>query len=146
MIKLLGLGKTRIELAILFTLFSLCTNAKNEYSLVSVPEESGIKFERITEDADDVYLQKMKNSLFFGMGRNRTVAWCTLPAIAVSPDGQRIAYIFKKDNSSNIMVKNANQGGASIQRTFRTQVTGISWSTDGNLCFSEQRDRHNEIH
>lgn len=145
--RLLDFSKTRIELAVLFVLFSLCVNAKNDFASVSVPEESGIKFERITEDADCVQgLFGLKDTPYFGKGKFRTIAWWPLPELAVSPDGQRIGYIFEKNKSYNIMVKNATKGGASVQRTFRKKITGLSWSSDGNLCFTEQRDENNAIY
>ena len=47
------------------------------------------------------------------------VDWWVNPQIAISPDGQKIAYINLKNGTQNIMVKNAKKGGASVQRTFR---------------------------
>lgn len=45
------------------------------------------------------------------------------------------------------MIKNAAKGGASVQRTFRTNVEGFSWSPDGKtLCFTEVRGNHHGVY
>ena len=122
-----------------------------DYSLVFVPEEGGVKFEKITEDADYVsdYHRSLvrRSSTAFGSKQTNTLSWWVIPQIAVSPDGTRIGYINEKNNTTNIMVKSASKGGASIQRTFRTNVKGFSWSPDGKtLCFTEERGGHDGIY
>ena len=52
--------------------------------------------------------------------------WWANPQIAVSPDGSKIAYINQKNETNNVMVKPASAGGASVQRTFRTNVFDFS--------------------
>ena len=45
------------------------------------------------------------------------------------------------------MIKNAAKGGASVQRTFRTNVEGFTWSPDGKtLCFTEVRGNHHGVY
>lgn len=98
--RLLDFSKTRIELSVLFVLFSLCVNAKNDFASVSVPEESGIKFERITEDADCVKgLSGLKDTPYFGKGKFRTIAWWPLPELAVSPDGKSIYFLSQRGSA-----------------------------------------------
>lgn len=121
-----------------------------DFSSVSVPEEGGVKFERITEDADIVadysgtYATLVRNlSRSFNAQKTIRLDWWVLPQIALSPDGTRLAYIYQKNNTTNVMVKDAHKGGVSVQRTFCTSVQGVSWSPDGKtLCFTEVRNNH----
>ncbi len=117
-----------------------------DYGSINVPEEGTIRFERLTTDNDCVSYKRV--------GKNRTktlnkredllkMDWWANPQIAVSPDGSKIAYINQKNETNNVMVKPASAGGASVQRTFRTNVFDFSWSPDGNtICFTEYRDGH----
>ncbi len=119
-----------------FVLFGAEAKIKFDYSVVFVPEEGGVRFEKITEDADMV-------TDYGGALVGRSGDWWVMPQIAVSPDGSKIAYINEKNETTNVMVKNASKGGASTQRTFRTSVEGVSWSPDGQtLCFTEYRNKH----
>lgn len=124
---------------------------KFDYSLVFVPEEGGVKFEKITEDADMVadYGGEIvsKASGIFGSRKTNILDWWVVPQIALSPDGKKIGYINEKNKTTNIMIKSASKGGASVQRTFRTNVEGFSWSADGKtLCFTEVRGGHHGIY
>lgn len=124
---------------------------KFDYSLVFVPEEGGVKFEKITDDADYVadYEGRLvgKSTRIFNSSKTTTFSWWVLPQLAVSPDGKRIGYINEKNGTTNVMVKSASKGGASTQRTFRTNVEGFSWSPDGKtLCFTEVRNRRHGIY
>ena len=118
---------------------------KLDYSVVDVPEEGGIRFEKITEDADCVNSENLVSSAkgMFGVKNLSRIDWWVNPRIALSPDGTKLAYLNWKNKTSNIMVKDATRGGASTQRTFRTNVTDFTWSPDGKvLCFTEYRSGH----
>ena len=124
---------------------------KFDYSLVFVPEEGGVKFEKITDDADMVadYGGEIvrKAGGIFGSRKTNILDWWVVPQIALSPDGKKIGYINEKNKTTNIMIKSASKGGASVQRTFRTNVEGFSWSSDGKtLCFTEVRGGHHGIY
>ncbi len=128
---------------------SAAKKQKVDFSLVVVPEEGGIKFEKITEDADGVFYhdQIRRNVGIFGNRKSTTLDWWVNPQIALSPDGKKIGYINFKNNTSNIMIKNASTGGASVQRSFRTRVKDFTWSPDGKtLCFTEERGGHYGIY
>lgn len=117
-------------------------------SEIYVPEEGGIKFEKITEDADCVrfnHLVSKRNGIF---GNNSSmINWWVNPQIAISPDGEKIAYLNYKNQTANVMVKNASSGGSSTQRTFRSNVTDFTWSPDGKtICFTEYRNGHYGIY
>ena len=108
---------------------------KFDYSLVFVPEEGGVKFEKITDDNDMVASYKNglvgKTSGIFGSKKTTIIDWWVLPQIGVSPKGDKIGYINEKNGTTNVMIKSSSKGGASVQRTFRTNVQGFSWSPDG---------------
>lgn len=114
-------------------------------SVIDVPEEGGVKFEKITDDSDCVgshWLITSKDQNW-NPKKKKQLTWWVNPQIAVSPDGNRIGYINWKNQTSNVMVKNAAQGGASTQRTFRTNVRDFSWTPDGKtICFTEYRNGH----
>lgn len=132
---------------------------KFDYSNVFVPEEGGVRFEKITEDADMVadYGESRpprhspglvnKSSGVFGSKKTVVIDWWVLPQIALSPDGTRIGYINDKNGTTNVMIKSSSKGGVSVQRTFRTNVDGFTWSPDGKkLCFTEVRNGHHGIY
>ncbi|MBD5271891.1 MAG: hypothetical protein HDS42_01250 [Bacteroides sp.] len=118
---------------------------KLDYSVVDVPEEGGVRFERITDDADCVNSENLVSTSkgIFGVKNLSKIDWWVNPRIALSPDGTKLAYLNWKNRTSNVMVKDAARGGASTQRTFRTNVTDFTWSPDGKtLCFTEYRSGH----
>ena len=140
---------TTVLLLLLTISIEASKKPKFDYSLVVVPEEGGIKFERITEDADGIFSEFLvgKNSSFLGSMKKSTLDWWVNPQIAISPDGKKIGYINYKNKTSNIMIKSASKGGSSVQRTFRTNVEDFTWSHDGKtLCFTEIRGGHHGIY
>ena len=152
----------RLFLAVLaltaFILADARSKPKFDYSLVFVPEEGGVRFQKITDDADRVadYCYKAddhgKNGNLVGKSQSKsrktsTLDWWILPQIALSPDGTRLGYINEKNGTTNIMIKSATTGGASTQRTFRSNVQGFTWSPDGKeLCFTELRGGHQGVY
>lgn len=122
---------------------------KFDFSVVNVPEEGGVKFERITDDADCVFSDYPVNTRtgVFGKKKAMSVDWWVNPQIGLSPDGQKLGYLNFKNKTSNIMVKSAKSGGVSVQRTFRSNVEDFTWSPDGKtLCFTEVRNGHHGIY
>ncbi len=134
-------------LAISICLHSCATQQTVSYATVSVPEEGGINFVRITDDADKV-ANPVPTSAFASIGTSTNlITWWVNPIIAVAPDGSKIAYVNSKDKTTNIMEKSATTGGPSTQRTFRNSVTDFSWSPDGKkFCFSEYRNNISGIY
>jgi Tol biopolymer transport system component len=120
-----------------------------DLSIVSVPEESGAIFERITEEADCVFSRYLvrKGSNPLKSQSEQKLDWWINPQIAISPDGQQIAYITDRNNTSNVMIKNLHDGGSGTQRTFRSCIEDISWSSDGStICFTEFRNKHHGVY
>lgn len=128
---------------LLIGLFSQCTTTSPIiYSNVSVPEEGGIRFEKLTDETrDNVSGISTRNE--YGK-----FEWWVNSSIAVSPDGRRFAYLSYKNKQTNIMVASTERGGSgATQRTFRNWVTDLSWAPDGTqLYFSEQRNNTSAIY
>ena len=111
-----------------------------DYSVVSVPEESGMDFTMITSDNDYVCMPQVS--------RNRnSVSWYSNKIIGVSKDGNKIAFLSMRGDVTNIFVKDLMKQGASIQRTNRRAVLDFAYSPDGKyLTFSEASAQNNVIY
>lgn len=104
-----------------------------DYSIVSVPEESGIEFMKVSSTSDYVCMPIVERS------RNG-VNWFTNRILDVTNEGKHIAYLSLRNNTTNIFIKELGKQGGSIQRTNRSGVIDFSYSPDGKyICFSEQR-------
>lgn len=116
------------------------TAQKVDYSVVSVPEESGSQFVKITTDADCVCMPIVKRS------PKGKIDWLTNRILDISTDGSQIAYLSARNNTTNIFIKELDRQGGSIQRTNRTAVLDFSFSPDGQyICFTEIRGNTNQI-
>ena len=112
-----------------------------DYSVVSVPEESGTDFTQITTNKDYVCMPEVKRN----SNANR-IDWFSNRIIDVSRDGEHIAYLSWRNNTSNIFIKALDQQGSSTQRTNRMHVVDFAYSPDGQyICFSETRGGTNQI-
>lgn len=119
---------------------AVCLHAQQvDYSVVSVPEESGNQFIQITSDADRVCLPIVNR-------KNNRIDWLSNRILDVSVDGQHLAYLSARNNTTNIFIKDLSKQGSSIQRTNRTAVLDFAYSPDGKyICFSETRGNTNQI-
>lgn len=124
------------------SLLAICNCIKAQqvdYSIVSVPEESGIDFMQISTQSDYVCMPLVKRS----QGR---IEWLSNHILDISLDGNNIAYLSSRSNTTNIFIKELRKQGSSIQRTNRTGVLDFSYSPDGKfLCFSERRGKITQI-
>jgi Tol biopolymer transport system component len=110
-----------------------------DYSVISVKEESGIEFTKITTDNDYVCLPLVKRN-------SSGVNWYTNRILDISADGNDIAYLSSRNNTTNIFIKDLSKQGSSVQRTKRQHVLDFSYSPDGkNICFSESSGKNNQI-
>ena len=110
-----------------------------DFSVVSVGEESGLDFTRITQDGDGVCLPQVKRT-------SKGVNWYTNRIIDVTPDGQNIAYLSNRNGTTNIFIKELAKMGASRMRTNRQAVVDFSYSPDGKqICFSESKGKTNQL-
>ena len=110
-----------------------------DYSVVSVPEESGIEFMQVSTPSDYVCMPVVNRGTF-------GITWLSNRILDVSADGQSIAYLSMRNNSTNIFIKDLGRQGSSMQRTNRVGVLDFSYSPDGKyICFSEKRGNSNQI-
>lgn len=115
------------------------STAQVDYSVVSVNEESGMEFTRITSENDYVCMPEVRRS-------GSTVNWLSNRILDISTDGTQLAYLSARNNTSNIFIKDIGKQGSSVQRTNRQAVLDFSYSPDGKyICFSEQSGRYNQI-
>lgn len=130
----------KIALNTLLLLFTCSTFAqKVDYSVVFVPEESGNNITRFSSSGDYVYLPVVKRKL-------SGIEWSSNRILGISPDGTQLAYISKRNNTTNIFLSDINKQGGSVQRTNRQGIQDFSYSPDGSLmCFSEIRGKECQI-
>ena len=112
---------------------------KVDYSVVSVPEESGVEFLQISSDNDYVCMPLVKRPV-------SKIKWVTNHILDISKSGNEIAYLSWRNNTSNIFIKSLDKQGSSVQRTNRSAVQDFSYSPDGKyICFSEKRGKTTQI-
>ena len=112
---------------------------KVDYSIVSVPEETGIEFQQVTTPNDYICMPIVKRTA----GK---INWLSNRIIGIIPDGKSIAYLSYRNNTTNIFIKELGKQGSSIQRTNRSNVLDFSFAPDGKyLCFSEVRGKNSQI-
>ena len=112
---------------------------KVDYSVVYVPQESGIQFTCMTSDNDMVCMPTVKRS-------KTGVSWLTNRILDISLDNTQLAYLSARNDMTNIFIKNIQQQGSSRQRTNRQGVLDFCYSPDGQkIVFSEQSGRQNQI-
>ena len=122
-------------------LLSATAFAQNvDYSVVYVPQESGIQFTRMTSDNDMVCMPLVRRS-------RQGVSWLSNRILDVSIDNTQLAYLSARNDMTNIFIKNIQQQGSSRQRTNRQGVLDFSYSPDGQkIVFSEQSGKLNQIY
>ena len=104
---------------------------KVDYSVVSVSEEAGTDFTKITSAGDYVALPQVKRGA-------SGLSWLTNRIIDISPDGNTLAFVSARNNTTNIFLTDINRQSGTVQRTKRAAVLDFSFSPDGkNIVFSE---------
>ena len=110
-----------------------------DYSVVSVPEESGLDIMQVSSTNDYVSMPAIART-------KRELKWNYDRVLDVSYDGKSIAYISNRNGYQNIFIKELGKQGGAIQRTNRKTVVDFSYSPDGKqICFSENRGSYNQI-
>lgn len=110
-----------------------------DYSVVSVPEESGLELTKITNKGDYVCLPQV-------VRRGQEINWFSNRVLAPLPKSEEIAYLSFRNNATNIFIKDLLKQGGSRQRTNRTGVIDFSFSSDGkDLYFAETRGNTTSI-
>ncbi|MBO5216931.1 MAG: PD40 domain-containing protein [Alistipes sp.] len=131
----------RIFLVVLsMATFVFGANAQSvDYSVVSVPEESGLDIMQVTSANDYVCMPLVQR-------KGNSINWFSNKIIDISVDGKNIAYLSFRNNMSNIFIKELGKQGGSVQRTNRQNVIDFSYSPDGkHICFSENRGQSQQV-
>ncbi len=134
--------KKPIYVAIIIGLFLTgCKTQKVAYQLTSVPEEGGISFTQLTQEDENI--------IHPGISVNevtKALQWWAPPLLAISPDGEKLAYLAKQNNYHNLYIRNISGGRSKIQRTFNRNVYDMTYSPDGkNIAFTDKYDGNNNI-
>ncbi|MDR0792719.1 MAG: hypothetical protein LBE82_05385 [Chitinophagaceae bacterium] len=150
-IFILKLSKTAFFVLTCLLALNSCKSVQLiSYSNISVPEEGGINFVKLTSDDDGVASPGYRSTSQTGVTTNPSrngISWYNYAVIDVSPNGEKIGYINLKNTTTNVMIKSSSAGGGSVQRTFRTDVRGFTFSPDGKkICYTEFRDEHTGIY
>lgn len=121
--------------AIICCCFVVAKAQKVDFSVVSVPQESGIDFTCLTTENDYVCMPIVR--------RTRTgIEWLTNRILDVSNNGKNLAYLSVRNNTTNVFIKDIDRQGSSMQRTNREAVLDFSYSADGNfIVFSEMQGK-----
>lgn len=110
-----------------------------DYSVVSVPEESGIDFLQVTTTGDYVCMPTVKR-------RRNGLSWFSNRIIDISIQGTHIAYLSYRNEATNIFIKELGKQGGSVQRTNRKGILDFSYSPNGKfIVFSENRGTSHQI-
>lgn len=131
--------KLFITAACLMSAWGLSQAQQVDYSVVSVNEESGINFTKVTSDNDYVCMPQV-------IRKRGRIDWLSNRIIDISVDGQKLAYLSFRNNTTNIFIKDIKKMGGSVQRTNRQSILDFAYSPDGkNICFSEASGKNNRI-
>lgn len=121
-----------------------CTPQKilTDYLTVAEPEEGSLRLTQYTGEGDNVVHP------YIGFDRTTNIIrWYAAPLLAVSPDGNKIAYIALANDFKNLYLKDISGGRSTIQRTFNRDIMDMSYSPDGShIVFTENKGGDNNIY
>ncbi|MDE7410800.1 MAG: hypothetical protein K2M94_02030 [Paramuribaculum sp.] len=124
-------------IALTCVLTSTVSAQKIDYSVVNVPEESGLEFVKITKPSDYVAMPPV-------IRKSHSAQWLTNKILGISSDGNQLAYLSLRNGATNIFLKDLDKQGSAVQRTNRTAIQDFSFSPDGKyILFSEIRGKNN---
>lgn len=114
------------------------------------PEERALNLTKITNEANNDIVGIIHRGGMPGrfaaqaIGGNKKagICWNTNRLLDISPDGQQVAYLVRKDKQDNVMISSAFAPGAATQRTFRN-VWDFSWGGDGKIYFADYKSVDN---
>jgi len=119
-----------------------------DYSEVSVAEEGGAKFSKISNEGDKIIGPSVVTGSYSSpTGKIKTISWYAPPLIGMTSDGKNIGFISNNGDVNNIYMKSTEGGAALIQRTYKGGCFDLAFSHDGkNICFSDNSDGNQNIY
>jgi Tol biopolymer transport system component len=111
------------------------------YMTVAVPEEGSLTLTQYTRDDERVLHP------WVGIdSETKIIRWYAAPLIAISPNGEKIAYIASNNEFNNLYLKNVKGGKSTVQRTFNRNIMDMSYSPDGKyIAFTERKSGNDNI-
>ena len=120
-----------IVAALLFT--GCVTTIPIAYHLTSVPEEGGISFTQLTQEDEHVAHPVII------ITESGDIRWYAAPLLALSPNGEKLAYLASNNNYYNLYIRNMKGGRSKVQRTFNRNVSDMAYSPDGlHIAFTDK--------
>lgn len=127
--SLLGLATGALFLA-------SCATTQINYSITSVAEEGGMQFTQLNNPEEE-------NTVGPGIYTSGIrLVWNAAPLMAISPDGEKLVYVQRKNNIDNLYLRSTKGGASVMQRTFSANsIAGCSYSPDGkHISYSDKKD------
>ena len=101
-------------------LLASCGSIKvSNYLEAFTPEESGLNLVKLTDESTNSIIAgnatkepSLANRAYYknwswAYSAEAHFRWCPLRSLAISPDGSKLAYLYKANGQTNIMVRNA---------------------------------------
>lgn len=140
------LNLKHIGLGLLCLSVSLGCAAKKNNDQTYVVEEAGLNITKITDhNTNSVIGATTTKGSFWSLpflkslkaGSSKAkISWYPVRTLAISKDGEELAYMTRKNKQDNVMVRKVSGAGASTQRTFR-DVFDFCWAPDDNIIFAD---------
>jgi Tol biopolymer transport system component len=125
----------------LMLLFGCSPKIMIDFLTVSVPEEGSLKLTQYSREDENIVHP------YIGLDPTSGVLkWYAAPLLAVSPDGNKIAYIASSNGFNNLYLKDISGGRSIIQRTFNRDIMDMSYSPEGKyIVFTERKGGDDNI-
>jgi Tol biopolymer transport system component len=112
------------------------------YLTIAVPEEGSLRLTQYTSEDEQVVAPMIIKDKLTGH-----LVWYAAPLLAVSPDGEALAYLGYSNNFKNLNIKKVSGGRTTVQRTFNRDVMDMSYSPDGKfIAFTERKGGNDNIY
>lgn len=135
----LTMYKTRKTLFFVSVIILLGSCKMYRYGTVASKEEAGMRFIQISPEGEMIVGPHILNNLIH-------FRWYPGKVLAIDNEGQKLAFLGLADNSNNIFIKDLQKPQISLQRTFRGDVNGIAFSSDGSeIIYSDYSNGNSNI-
>lgn len=126
-------------------LMTLVSCRSKQYLDNYAPEERALNVMKITDEERTTVIgtsyynfpKAFAGTTYSGSKKSK-ICWAPARFLAVSPNGEELAYKTRENKQDNIMTRKTSANGSATQRTFR-DVNDFSWGIDDKLYFSGNR-------